>query len=109
MQLIPLKPIASQTLTTLLGTQNVQIDVAQKFFGLFLNLYVNNALIIGGCVCQNLNRIVRSVYLGFDGDVCFWDTQGSTDPYYTGLGARYQLVYLNSEELAAIGVPTEGD
>lgn len=108
MNVVPLQAVPSQSLTTTLSGQNTQINVYQKFFGVFVDLYVNNALIIGGCIAQNLNRIVRSVYLGFQGDICFFDTQGSTDPVYTGLGTRYQLIYLTSAELAAFGVPVEG-
>lgn len=94
----------------LLNGQNCQINVYQKFFGMFLDLYLLNptSLVIGGCLCRNLNRVVRSAYLGFQGDLGFWDTQGTTDPVYTGLGARYQLVYLSPQDLAAAGVPVNG-
>jgi hypothetical protein len=34
--------------------------------------------IVQGVVCQRWNRIVRSGYLGFVGDLAFWDTQGSS-------------------------------
>jgi hypothetical protein len=50
-------------------------------------------------ICLNLVRIVRSLYLGFSGDLCFLDTQGSTDPVYTGLGTRYQFLYLEKQDL----------
>lgn len=103
MQMIPLKPIASQLLTVQLANQTTQIEVYQTDFGLFLNLYVNNVLIIGGVICENLNRIVRDAYLGFIGDLAFFDNQGSTDPIYTGLGSRYSLAYLEESDLAGAG------
>jgi hypothetical protein len=106
---IPLQAVPSQIVSVQLDGQNAQINVYQKFFGVFLDLYVDNVLIIGGCICQNLNRIVRSAYLGFQGDLGFWDTQGSENPYYTGIGSRYQLVYLSPSDLASAGVPLEGD
>jgi hypothetical protein len=62
--------------------------------GAFVDLYVNNVLIIGSAIGQNLNRIVRSVYLGFAGDLVFFDTAGDADPVYSGLGSRWQLLYL---------------
>lgn len=105
---IPLQQIPNQAAVVQLNGQNSQVNVYQKFFGLFLDLYVNDVLIIGGCYCRNLNRLVRSAYLGFQGDLGFWDTQGTSDPYYTGVGSRFQLVYLTLADLAAIGVPPGG-
>lgn len=104
MQIIPLQPIPNQTLSVTLDGQVSQIDCYQTAFGLFLDLYVDNVLIIGSVICENLNRIVRSLYLGFQGDLAFIDNQGSTDPVYTGLGTRYSLAYIEASEL----LPNEG-
>lgn len=99
MQIIPLEAVPNQTVTVNLDGQVSQVNVYQTFFGLILDLYVNDVLIIGGVICENLNRIVRSLYLGFSGDLAFIDNQGSTDPVYSGLGARYSLSYLSADEL----------
>lgn len=99
MEIIPLDPVPSQTLTVSLSNQTCQIKVYQKLYGLFLDLSVNNVLIIGGVLCENLNRIVRSLYLGFQGDLLFIDNQGSSDPTFDGLGARYSLAYLSPSDL----------
>lgn len=95
-QLIPLEPVASQTVTTTLGGQRVRLDVYQKAFGLFVNVYANDVLVIGGVIARNLTRVVRSTYLGFAGDFFFYDTQGELDPYYDGLGSRYVLLYTDA-------------
>ena len=109
MQYIPLNAVPSQTVAVSLNNQSCQINVYQKVTGLYLDLYVNNVLIIGGVICENLNRIVRSIYLGFSGDLCFIDNAGTDDPDYTGLGptnsfvgadgARYNLLYLTPADL----------
>ena len=99
MQIIPLTAIASQTLTIVLNNQICQINVYQKGAAVYVDLYVNNVLIIGGVICENLNRIVRSAYLGFIGDLTFYDTQGNLDPVYTGLGSRWILFYLDVADL----------
>ena len=99
MQIIPLQPLPAQNFTVNLNNQPCQISVYQKLSGLYLDLQVNNALIIGGVLCQNLNRIVRSLYLGFSGDLAFIDTQGQDDPVFTGLGDRFQLAYLAPADL----------
>ena len=100
MQIVPLNANPNQTLTVGLLNQACQINVYQKSGGLFMDVYVNNALIIAGVLCENLNRIVRSLYLGFVGDFVFYDTQGTSDPDYTGLGSRFQLVYLSPHDLS---------
>ena len=101
MQTVPLNATPSQQITVTLNNQPCQIVVRQTTRGLFMDLSVNNVLLLGGLICQNLNLLVRSVYIGFIGDMCFVDTQGANDPDYTGLGSRYQLVYLLPSEIPA--------
>jgi len=104
MQIVPLISTPSQLLTITLNSQICQVKVYEKFFGLFVDLYMNNEPVIGGVLGLNANRIVRSAYLGFLGDLTFFDTQGTDDPDYTGLGARFLLLYLTPAELASLGV-----
>jgi hypothetical protein len=104
MLIVPLQAVASQAVTVSLGGQLCQLNVYQRAFGLFIDVLVNNSLIIGGVICLNQNLIVRSAYLGFIGDLAFVDTQGTTDPTYTGLGSRYQLGYLSPAEVAALPI-----
>lgn len=99
MQIVPLQPIPNQTLQVLLGNQSCVLDIQQNPFGVFINVSVGDTLIIGGVICENLNRIVRSAYLGFVGDFVFIDMQGTADPVYTGLGDQFQLVYLDESEV----------
>jgi hypothetical protein len=103
MQIIPLQPVPSQTVGAILANQTCTITVYQKRYGLFLDLYVGSTLIIAGALCQNLNRLVRSSYLGFVGDLAFIDNHGSADPVYTGLGSRYSLAYLEASDLNGQG------
>lgn len=106
---IPIQAVPSQTLTVLLSNQSCQLNIYQTNYGLFMDVYVNNGLIIGGVICENLNRIVRDAYLGFIGDFTFYDTQppadfpGGEDPYYTGLGSRFELVYLDASDVSETG------
>ena len=101
MQLVPLQAIPNQQVQVSLANQACTINLVQRSTGLFMDLYVGATLIIAGVICQDRNRIVRDAYLGFTGDFSFADTQGSTDPYYTGLGARYVLVYLDSFDITS--------
>lgn len=107
MQIIPLQAVPNQTVSVNLSGQVCQIDVYQAGAYLYLDLYVNNTLIIGGVICQNLNRIVRDLYLGFSGDLAFVDNMGTSDPVYTGLGAdasaHFNLLYITAAELGGLG------
>lgn len=100
---IPVQPLPSQTLQVQLANQSCTINLYQTAFGLFFDLYIGASLVIGGCLCQNLNRLVRSVYLGFVGDFAFVDTHVNSDPDYTGLGSQFVLIYLELSDLQALG------
>ncbi len=99
MQTIPIKDVPNQSLNVTLGGQSCQINLRVTLFGLFVDLYANNALVAGGVVAQNLNPIVRSPSSGFLGDLVFIDSQGSSDPTSPGLGTRWDLVYLSASDL----------
>jgi hypothetical protein len=101
MLIVPVRAVPNQTLSILLANQLCQLTLKTRFYGLFMDVSVNDAPIVQGVICQNWNRIVRSAYLGFVGDFAFWDTQGKTDPAYTGLGSRYLLYYLEKSDLPA--------
>ena len=91
---IPTLASPAQTLTTQLAGQAVRLAMTQRSGGLFADVYVNDALIIGGVLCQNDNAIVRSPYLGFAGDLYFHDTQGGLgDIGYADLGGRVVLLF----------------
>lgn len=101
---VPLQALASQVVAVVLGNQNTQLNIYSKLGVLYMDVYVNNAPIIVGVQCQNGNRIVRGVYLGFLGDLIFVDTQGSSDPFYSGLGTRFFLEYLTVDDLTILGL-----
>ena len=92
-QVIPIQAVPNQTLQVPLGSQSTILNIYQFQYGLFCDVIVNSSQIRGGIICQNLNRIVREAYLGFSGDLVFSDTQGSSDPVYSGLGSRWILLY----------------
>lgn len=100
MLVIPTRPVASQILTVQLASQPCKIVLSQRSTGLFVDVYVNDSPVILGVIAQHANRIVRDAYLGFIGDLAFFDTTASTDdPYYTGLGGRWVLMYIEAAEL----------
>ncbi|GBR71014.1 phage baseplate plug family protein [Gluconobacter kanchanaburiensis] len=94
---IPLAATASQTLNVVLNQQLVRLDVYQRSTGLFMDIWLNDERIVAGAICQNLNPVVHTDYLGLGGDFVFVDTQGSDNPTYDGLGGRYVLTFAESQ------------
>lgn len=107
-QVVPLTEAPSQQLSTTLGGQSVVIRVYTKSINVpmlqpggmptdppyyrntdpvFLDLYMAPAggggleAVVLGVVGLHATRIVRDAYLGFVGDLAFYDLQGSDDPF----------------------------
>lgn len=103
-----MQAVPSQKIKTVLDDQVVEIDIYQLRYGLFMNIIIGTVMEIGGVICQNRNRIIRNAYLnqaaGFSGDFVFNDTQGTSDPDFTGLGSQFELLYLSDDELTALGL-----
>lgn len=91
--IVPLQATQNQTVQAYLGGQNCTIRCYQLRYGFFVDLYLNNVIVRRGMEALNLNRIVRDKYLGFVGDLFFYDTQGDFDPQYSGVGSRFLLMY----------------
>lgn len=105
-QIIPLQAVPNQTFTAPLAGQTVDINLYQRTDGLFIDIFLNGSPIVLNVICQNDNRIIRNLYFGFPGDFFFHDSQVpiggvATDPVYTGLDGRYQLIYIEASELPA--------
>ncbi|MFT9016573.1 MAG: hypothetical protein ABF990_12670 [Acetobacter sp.] len=92
-QIIPLSPVAAQSVQVPLAGQMVQIALRQNSTGLYMTLTRDGATLLAGVLCQDRTWLVRKSYLGLPGDFAFQDTQGTSDPVYTALGSRYVLVY----------------
>lgn len=100
MKVIPLDPVASQTLRTIVNNQSCTINLTQKDNGdTFFDLYVSGVAIITGMLVRDRVLLVRQAYLGFIGDFAFQDNEGASDPDYTGLGTRWTLMYLEPSDL----------
>jgi len=100
MQGIPLNAVPAQQVSITLAGQPCQISVYTMPDGMLrMDVLLNGTVIALGVPCLNNNKIVRAAYTGFVGDFIFTDTQGSSDPTYDGLGARYQLAYLEASDL----------
>lgn len=101
MQIVPAQAIPNQGLQVTLGGQSVALSIYQTNYGLYMNIISNGSPVVYGVLCENVNRIVRDSYLGFTGDMIWYDTTGGgADPIYTGIGTQFILIYLESSDLA---------
>lgn len=95
MLIVPLEAVPSQTVNITLANQQAKITV--RTVG--LKLYFSLDGVVTNRICRDRQRLlVDAQYQGFAGEFAFVDTQGASDPVYTGLGSRFQLVYLNAGE-----------
>lgn len=93
--------IELRTLDGYATTDTVSLDVPQPY--LAFSLSVSGVSITTTQNCLNQKRLLLNrQYLGFVGDFMFIDTQGQDDPQYTGLGTRWQLIYIEAADLEAI-------
>lgn len=99
MLVVPLKAVPSQVVAVTLAGQSCKIGVYHRRTGLYVDVHLADAPIQTGVIALNANKIVRSAYLGFVGDLAFFDTLGTADPDYTGLGDRFVLMYLEASDL----------
>ena len=89
---ISLSPIPSQVINVTLNNQNCEILVFQKTYGLFVSVTVNRQLLVASRLVRNGVPIMSSPR--FNGDLVFVDMQAKDDPFYTRLGSRFKLFYL---------------
>ena len=101
MQQINLQSVPSQQLQAVLDGQNCVISIYVKNQCMFFDLSVGGTRIAYAVQCKNLVSLVPTAYLGFAGWLLFFDTQGTSDPIYTGLGTRWVLLFLDSADLEA--------
>lgn len=104
MQTVSLQSIPAQQVQVVLNLQTCAISVYVKNQCMFFDLAVNGTQIALSVQCKNLVNLVPTAYLGFSGVLFFLDTQGTDDPIYTGLGSRYQLIYLSPADLVTYGI-----
>lgn len=99
MKLVPLQAVSNQTLAVTLARQPTQIAVRQNGGNVYFDLLLKGQYIVRTRIVRDRQRLLLDAkYRGFAGDFMFVDMEGTDDPVYTGLGSRFQLVYLAAGE-----------
>lgn len=118
MLIVPVQAIPAQSLNVTLNGQACLLTLRQNDSvpnfdsALYLSVAWSSATVpsgqLNGILCLNAVRIFRNLYWGFLGDFAFFDTApdpvyGPQAPYYTGLGSRFILAYLETTDLDGLG------
>ena len=99
MQTLTLSAVPNQILKSLLSGQQTSINLyTLADENLYMDVELNNKPVVTGVLVRNKVKIIRNTYFGFSGDFVIVDTQGSDEPVYSGLGTRWQLIYLLASE-----------
>lgn len=102
MQRIPLRATPNQSMQIVLGAQNCTLRLYTRSQDgvehLYSDLAVDQSLIWGGVICQDMGPLKLYDYLPFVGQLLFVDMEGDDDPIWNGLEDRFRLVYLEEGE-----------
>lgn len=90
---IPIKPIPAQVLSVVLSQQRCTITLQLRGDHLYFSLEVGGVQIVRNRIIRDRATLSGDEYLGLTGQIYMADTQGKSDPEYTGLGSRWVLIY----------------
>ena len=96
---IPLSPVPAQSLKIKLGGQNCQIRVYFRFGNTYMDLTAGGVVVVTGAICRDRQNIIQIAQNAFQGALLFVDMLGTSDPLYSGFGARWRLFYKAADEL----------
>lgn len=83
-------------ITTVIGDENLRIRIRSLNSKTYMDLSVNNNVIFQGLRCDaNIDMTESFKYKGVKGALIF-DTESTSDVYYTGFGSDYKLYYIVS-------------
>lgn len=90
---IPLMAVPFQGLQILLDGQECTLAVYQRNARLYMDMDVGDVRVITGAVCLDGVGLLRHAQTVFTGSLHFVDTQGREAPQWSGLGARWRMIY----------------
>ncbi len=91
---IPLPQAANVSLATVLDNNvETQINLTTTDHGLYIDVTYDGVPVINARLCQDRTDLNPAKYLGMPQNLFFADTQGTSNPQYTGFGSRWLLCY----------------
>lgn len=81
-------------ITTVIADENLRIRIRSLNSKTYMDLSVNNNVIFQGLRCDaNIDMTESFKYKSVKGALIF-DTESTSDVYYTGFGSNYKLYYI---------------
>lgn len=80
-----------------------QYDIRVWFDGIdmmFMDVTINNVLIVSSCPCLTGQMVIPYSYLEGDGGNFIWNTVSGGNPNYKNFGASDTLLYASAAEMA---------
>jgi len=93
--IIPLNAYPNQDLTVMLGNQKCHMVIKQKSTGMYMDITVDDIVLVVGQLVVNRVPTLFSDYRGFRGVLVFRDSRGNNNPDYREFNDRYTLNYEN--------------
>lgn len=97
---VNLKAIPNQLVSTVLNGKSVVIEAIQRGDFMAAKVTIDGVLKESGAICANGLDLLQNCASELQGSLSFIDTVGDSDPTYTGLGDRYQLAFVPTQESA---------
>ncbi len=91
--IIPTNKYPNQYLTVILNKQKCQIAIKQKTTGVFVDIIVDDKVMVIGQIVLDRVPILFEDYRGFVGSIEFNDTQKQENPDFSGFNGRFLLIY----------------
>ncbi len=92
-QIVQLSVTANQSFSVVLDGQNADVNLTTTDYGLFADVAYAGVPVISGRLCLDRVDLNPNRYNGMPQALFFADTQGTSDPVWTGFNSRYVLVY----------------
>lgn len=90
---VPLSPLPSQELSLVLGNQDVTVRVLTRGDYLYLDVLKEKEPVILGQLIVTGQNLLPAGLSAFTGNFQMVDLNGDSDPFYTGLGTQFRLLY----------------
>lgn len=91
--IIPIDQLSNQTFDININDSRCRFEFITRGIFLYMNLLIDEVEKMNGQICLNEVDLIQYTEIGFNGKLYFKDTQGESDPFFYGLGDRWQLIY----------------
>lgn len=97
-EIVPLESIVRQEFYAILGGQNFTLRIVSQGERTYLDAKIGDDYVIRGALCHDRVSLRQFRTRKMEGDFYFVDILGNENPYYTGFGSRFYLVWVSEDQ-----------